>query len=370
MRSEAAASFEPRHIRRLAFSPSVRRAKYEKFSFSCSALRRASKARSSAASSAWLCARRSDLPAVNFFPAWPLEEASTGRRAPGDARRDRQRFSNAKVGAVRSRAEPCARSPGRAAGSTEASRDDDADRVRARRESEKLGARGSVSGTFAFAGTKVGAWRATRKSGFRPRDVLRAEPSEDADRERTAAAGRAEADRVREEPREAAARAVWNFGLRGTVSSFGGDRERAPTRGDGSGPPVRPPETPNPTGRALNFGWGGSALAERERMRILENFGSCGTVTDGLKPRALSAPSSLRNEELKRAAVRKEEVERESSSVLVSDMDCTERFAASARRLSDRERVRNFGDRGWVSGAEERCCGQRPRSAGSVSASR
>jgi hypothetical protein len=67
------------------------------------------------------------------------------------------------------------------------------------RDSEKFGARGAVSGALAFAGTKVGAVSATRKSFFgrRDRDTLRVEASEDADRERTEAdRERTEADRV------------------------------------------------------------------------------------------------------------------------------------------------------------------------------
>ena len=71
--------------------------------------------------------------------------------------------------------------------------------------------------------------------------------------------------------------------------------------------------------------------AENEPVKFLQNFAKFANFAD-------PNPLTLReagDEELKRAAVRKEEVERESSSVLVSDMDCTERFAASARRLSD-----------------------------------
>jgi hypothetical protein len=97
----------------------------------------------------------------------------------------------------------------------------------------------------------------------------------------------------------------------------------------------------------------GSALAERERTRVLDHFGSNGTVIFGLKPRALGIPSSLRNEFVKRDMLRKEELL--DSSMLASDMDCTDRFAEVSRRLSDRERVRKLGDRGWVSGAEDRC---------------
>jgi hypothetical protein len=139
---------------------------------------------------------------------------------------------------------------------------------------------------------------------------------------------------------------VWNFGLLGTVRSRGVEE---------AGFTVRPPATPNPTGRALNcVRRGGSALAERERTRVLDHFGSCGMVMLGLKARALSAPSSLRNELVKRAVLRKEELP-SSVHVLASDMDCTDRFAARSWRLSDRERVRNLGECGWVSGAEDRC---------------
>jgi hypothetical protein len=124
----------------------------------------------------------------------------------------------------------------------------------------------------------------------------------------------------------------------------------------------------------LKFARGGSALAERERVRIFDHFGSCGTVIAGLKARALNAPSSLRNELVKRAVLRKEEL---PSSVLTSDMDmdCVERLAPSSRRLSDRERVRNLGDRGSVSGrseraSEDRSGGARPVREGSAKASR